>query len=86
MFNNYQERQKDLVDSFREREGTKRWEVHINSLHYDELKRLSLESFKQMENQQVLRALTLLSPNVSAVVVVPFDLSPDFMDYYYKLL
>lgn len=39
-----------------------------------------------MENTGILRSLCLLSPNVNAIIVTPYDLSSDLMDYYYKLL
>jgi hypothetical protein len=34
----------------------------------------------------MLRVLNLLDHNVSVIVVVPYDLCSEIMDYYYKLL
>lgn len=46
IYKQFQVRQTNLIDNYRAQESQVRWEVHINSLAFEELKRLSLESFK----------------------------------------
>ena len=46
MFKEAQDRQTAFQENWPMRQHSPRWEVHINSLGYSELKRLSLESFK----------------------------------------
>ena len=64
----------------------KRVEIHINSYSIEELRRLSLEKYKQRENCQISRIFRLKDPNVDVIYVAPFMLTSEVTKYYMKIL
>ena len=65
----------------------KRVEVHINSMSIDELKRISMEKFLQRENAQISRIFGAgKDPNVDIIYVCPYQMTPDVLGYYMKIL
>jgi len=64
----------------------KRTEIHINSFSISELRRLSIEKFKQKENAQIARIFSVKDPNVDVIYVCPFFLTKEVEKYYMKIL
>lgn len=64
----------------------RRVEIHINSFSISELRRLSLEKYKQRENAQIARIFRLKDPNVDVIYVAPFMLTSEVTKYYMKIL
>lgn len=63
-----------------------RFEVHINSNSYSELQRLQIENLQYKESQQILRIFNLFDPSLRIVMVLPFNIDQDIIEYYYKIL
>lgn len=65
----------------------RRIEIHINSLSIEELKRISMEKFLQKENGQLSRIFaTGKDPNVDIIYVCPYQMTPEVLGYYMKIL
>ena len=64
----------------------KRVEIHINSLSIDEIKRISMEKFLQRENSQISRIFSVKDPNVDVIYISPYQMTPDVLGYYMKIL
>ena len=64
----------------------RRIEIHINSISYSEMKRISMEKFLQRENAQIARLFAVRDPNVDVIYVSPFTLTNDVTGYYMKIL
>lgn len=81
---------RQMMQEFKEKWGEikkkKRVEIHINSISIAELKRMSMEKFIQRENIQITRLFALKNPLVDIIYVCPFDLSPEIIGYYTKVL
>ena len=64
----------------------RRVEVHICSFSFEEMRRLTMEKFVQRQNSQICRIFRLKDPDIEIVYVAPFDLSPELISYYHKIL
>ena len=64
----------------------KRVEIHISSLNFEELQRLSMDKYNQKQNLQITRLFALRDPLVEVIYVAPFDLPPEVMGYYSKVM
>jgi len=49
--------------------------VHLNSLGFDEMKRLTMEHFPQRQNLQISRVFSVADPYVTVVFVTPLELT-----------
>lgn len=81
---------KEMMDEFKQKwqaiKSRKRIEIHINSLSIEEVKRISMEKFLQRENAQISRIFATKDPNVDVIYVSPFQITPDILGYYLKIL
>lgn len=64
----------------------KRIEIHINSYSISELKRTTIEKFKQKENAQISRIFSIKDPKVEVIYISPFTLTKEVYEYYRKLI
>ena len=64
----------------------KRIEIHINSYSIAELKRTTIEKFKQKENAQISRIFSIKDPKVEVIYISPFTLTKEVYEYYRKLI
>lgn len=64
----------------------RRFEIHINSYSISEMRRLSIEKFKQKENAQIARIFSVKDPNVDVIYICPFKLTAEVEKYYMKIL
>jgi len=64
----------------------KRVEIHVNSLSIEESKRISMEKFLQRENAQLSRIFASKDPDVDIIYVSPYQMTPDVLGYYMKIL
>jgi IQ domain-containing protein H len=64
----------------------KRLEIHISSLSIDELRRLTMDKFLVRQNIQLSRIFTIQDPNVDILFVSAFEMSPEIIGYYTKIL
>lgn len=64
----------------------KRIEIHINSYSIGELRRLSIEKFKQKENAQIARIFSVKDPNIDVIYICPYTLTKEVEKYYMKIL
>ncbi|KAL4447016.1 hypothetical protein ABPG74_013868 [Tetrahymena malaccensis] len=64
---------------------SKRIEIHINSLSYDEFKRNTTEHFDQRESIQLTRIFSIKDPNIEVIIVLPYELPHEIISYYYKI-
>lgn len=81
---------REVQDMFKQKwsmiKQIKRIEIHINSMSIEEIKRISMEKFLQRENSQLSRIFAVKDPNVDIIYVSPFQMTPDVMGYYMKIL
>jgi flagellar assembly factor FliW len=64
----------------------RRIEIHINSYSVSDLRRMSLEKYKQRENSQLSRIFRLKDPNVDVIYVSPYLMTSEVTKYYMKIL
>ena len=64
----------------------RRFEIHINSYSISEMRRLSIEKFKQKENAQIARIFSVKDENVDVIYICPFKLTAEVEKYYMKIL
>ena len=64
----------------------KRLEVHISSFSADELRRLTMDKFLVRQNLQLSRIFAIQDPNVEIVLVSAFEMTPEVVGYYTKIL
>lgn len=64
----------------------KRIEIHISSLSIDELRRLTMDKFLVRQNLQLSRIFSIQDPNVEIVFVSAFEMTPEIVGYYTKIL
>ncbi|CAD8179992.1 unnamed protein product [Paramecium octaurelia] len=89
--NNYMlERFKNRQNVFKEEwpfiKLQQRFEIHLNSFSFEEIKRLSMDKFPQRQNTQITRIFNLKDPLVHIIYVAPYDLPSELIDYFYKIL
>ena len=81
---------KEMMEEFRQKwpaiKKRKRVEIHVNSLSIEELKRISMDKFLQRENAQISRIFASKDPNIDVIYVSPFQMTPDVLGYYMKIL
>ena len=81
---------KEMMEEFRNGwsaiKNRKRVEIHINSLSIDEMKRISMEKFLQRENAQLSRIFAAKDPNIEVIYISPYQMTPDVLGYYMKIL
>jgi len=82
----WREMQEEFKQCWPEIKQQKRVEIHVNSFSISELKRLSIEKFKQKENSEISRIFSVKDPNVDVIYVCPFTLTNDVQKYYMKIL
>ena len=82
----WREMQEEFKVKWNEIKKRRRIEIHINSISYSEMKRISMEKFLQRENAQIARLFAVKDPNVDVVYVSPFSLTNDVTGYYMKIL
>ena len=79
-----------MMEEFRQKwpaiKTRKRIEIHVNSLSIEEAKRISMDKFLQRENAQISRIFASKDPNVDIIYVSPFQMTPDVIGYYQKIL
>lgn len=79
-----------MMEEFRQKwpaiKTRKRIEIHVNSLSIEEAKRISMDKFLQRENAQISRIFATKDPNVDIIYVSPFQMTPDVLGYYTKIL
>ena len=79
-----------MMEEFRQKwpaiKTRKRIEIHVNSLSIEEAKRISMDKFLQRENAQISRIFASKDPNVDIIYVSPFQMTPDVLGYYTKIL
>ncbi|CAD8177263.1 unnamed protein product [Paramecium pentaurelia] len=63
-----------------------RFEIHLNSFSFEEIKRLSMDKFSQRQNTQITRIFNLQDPLVHIIYIAPYDLPSELIDYFYKIL
>ncbi|KAM3133631.1 hypothetical protein pb186bvf_014318 [Paramecium bursaria] len=63
---------------------SKRYEIHINSFSYQEIKRLSMDKMQQKQNVQITRIFNLKDPNIYIIYIC--DIPQEVIDYFYKIL
>ncbi|CAD8077422.1 unnamed protein product [Paramecium primaurelia] len=63
-----------------------RFEIHLNSFSFEEIKRLSMDKFPQRQNTQITRIFNLQDPLVHIIYIAPYDLPSELIDYFYKIL
>ncbi|CAD8086017.1 unnamed protein product [Paramecium sonneborni] len=63
-----------------------RFEIHLNSFSFEEIKRLSMDKFPQRQNTQITRIFNLKDPLVHIIYIAPYDLPSELIDYFYKIL
>lgn len=80
------ERMEEFKRDWPEIKLKRRVEVHICSFSFEEMKRLTMEKFVQRQNSQICRIFRLKDPNIEIVYVAPFDLSPEIINYFHKVL
>lgn len=64
----------------------KHTELHISSLSIDELRRLTMDKFLVRQNIQLSRIFTIQDPNIDIILVCAFEMTPEVMGYYTKIL
>ena len=81
---------KEMMEEFRRGwpaiKSQRRIEVHVNSISIDEVKRISMQKFLQRENAQISRIFAAKDPNVDVIYVSPYQMTPDVVGYYMKIL
>lgn len=63
-----------------------RIEIHINSYGFDAMKNATFEKFKEKENNQLSRIISLKDSNVEIIYICPFEINPDVLSYYFSIL
>ena len=66
--------------------NSKRVEIHISSLSIDELRRLTMDKFLVRQNLQLSRIFSIQDPNIEIVFVSAFEMTPEIVGYYTKIL
>lgn len=63
-----------------------RVEIHINSLSYSSYKNCTIDKFKQQQNNQLSRIMSLKDPNVEIIYIAPFEIDKDALSYYFSIM
>ena len=64
----------------------RRLEIHLSSLSIDELRRLTMDKFLVRQNLQLSRIFAIQDPNVDILFISAFEMSPEILGYYTKIL
>jgi IQ domain-containing protein H len=78
--------QEEFKQCWPQMKSQKRVEIHINSYSIGEIRRLSIEKFKQKENAQIARIFSVKDPNVDVIYICPYTLTKEVEKYYMKIL
>ena len=79
-------RTKAFVQSWNTISQGKRFEIHINSLGYDQFMKKSSKHYNSRQGSHLSRIFRLVDPNVHIVLVSPTDINLDVLNYYVKML
>ena len=85
-YDSFLQRMEEFKRDWPEIKLKRRIEVHICSFSFEEMRRLTMEKFVQRQNSQICRIFRLKDPYIEIVYVSPFDLSPEIISYYHKVL
>ena len=85
-FKVWEEMQEEFKQCWPAIKQNRRVEIHINSYSVSEMRRMSLEKYKQRENAQIARIFLMKDPNVDVIYVAPFMLTSEVTKYYMKIL
>ena len=64
----------------------KRYEIHINSLSYNEYKNTTIANFTEKQILQLNRLINLIDQNISIIYITPYEINEDIIKYYYSIL
>ena len=64
----------------------KRYEIHINSLSFNEYKNTTIANFTEKQILQLNRLINLIDPNISIIYITPYEINEDIIKYYYSIL
>ena len=63
-----------------------RFEIHINSLSYDNYKNTTIGKYSEKENLQLNRLIRLFDPNLEIIYISPYKIQEEILRYYFSIL